>query len=146
MGPQNWFIVVNRKSAKIFEITDRPQALNYLRTIRNPLGAIKNKLMRVAKPGYSRGKFVRNKSPHTLTHEKNPHEDAAIDFAKKLAHYLKSHKLHKDYLNLTIAAEPHMMGLVKKAIEHDHFNVNIRWLQKDLEKMTTDRLEGLLFG
>ena len=146
MGPQNWFVVINRKSAKVFEVSDKPQALTYLRTIRNPLGAIKNKLMRLDKPGFSRGKFVKNKSPHALTHEKNPQEDSAIDFAKKLAHYLRSHKLNKNYLNLIIAAEPHMMGLVRKAIEHDHFKVNIRWLQKDLEKMSTERLETMLFS
>lgn len=146
MGPQNWFVVVNRKSAKIFEISRKPDALTYLKTLRNPLGTLRNRLMSMDKPGMSRGKYAKASSPHTLTRERNPHEDVAVDFAKKLAHYLKNHKLENDYLSLTIAAEPHMMGLVKKAIQQDRLKVNIKWLRKDLEKMTTRRLEGMLFA
>ncbi len=145
MGPQNWFVVVNRSSAKIFEVSRKPDALTWLKTIRNPLGTTKNKLMTTDKPGVSRGKFTKIKSPHALTRERDPHEDVAVDFAKKIAHYLKDHKEDKNFLGLTIAAEPHMMGLVKKAIEHDRIKVNVQWLRKDLEKMTTDKLENMLF-
>jgi protein required for attachment to host cells len=146
MGPQNWFVVVNRKSAKVFEVSRKPDALTWLKTLRNPLGATKNKLMTTDKPGVSRGKYAKAFGLHTLTHEKNPHEDVAVDFAKKIAHFLKGRKSEKEFLSLTIAAEPHMMGLVKKAIEHDRFKVSIKWVPKDLEKMSTEKLESLLFS
>jgi protein required for attachment to host cells len=145
MGPQNWFVVVNRSSAKIFEVSRKPDSLTWLKTIRNPLGTTKNKLMTTDKPGVSRGKYSKAKGLHTLTRERDPHEDVAIEFAKKIAHYLKDHQLEKDYLGLTIAAEPHMMGLVKKAIVHDRIKINVKWVRKDLEKMTTDKLEAMLF-
>jgi protein required for attachment to host cells len=146
MGPQNWFVVVNRKSAKIFEVSKKPDALNYLKTLRNPLGTAKNRIMSTDRPGMSRGKFASARSPHTFNPERDPHEDVAVAFAKKIASYLKDHKLEKDYLSLTIAAEPHMMGLVKKALSRDRLKVNIKWLRKDLEKMTTAKLESMVFA
>lgn len=145
MGPQNWFVVVNRKSAKIFEVSEKPDSLTYLKTLRNPLGTERNRVMEMDKPGFSRGKFAKARSPHALTHERDPHEDVAVAFAKKISHYLKDHKLDKDYLGVTIAAEPHMMGLVKKALKKDGLPVDVRWLRKDLEKMTTRKLEEMLF-
>ena len=145
MGPQNWFVVVNRSSAKIFEISEKPDALTYLKTLRNPLGTTRNRAMKLDKPGMSRGKLAGNKSPHALTHEKDPHEDVAVAFAKKIATYLREHKLDKDYTSLTIAAEPHMMGLVKKAVSSNALKVGIKWIRKDLEKMTTRKLEDVVF-
>lgn len=145
MGPQSWFVVVNRKSAKVFEISRKPDSLTWLKTLRNPLGTTKNRLMTSDKPGMARGKFSKAKGLHALTRERDPHEDVAVEFAKKISQFLRDHREEKDYLSLTIAAEPHMMGLVKKAIERDHLKVNIKWMSKDLEKMSTDKLETMLF-
>lgn len=145
MGPQNWFVVVNRKSAKIFEVAHRPDSLTWLKTLRNPLGTAKNKVMSTDKPGYGRSKYAAIKSPHALTRERDPHEDIAIEFAKKIAQFLKNHKLENNFMSLTIAAEPHMMGLVKKALTQDKVKVPIKWLRKDLEKMTTEKLEVMFF-
>lgn len=145
MGPQNWLVIVSRSSAKIFEVSRKPDAVTWLQTIKNPLGSLKNRIMTDDKPGLSRGKFAGAKSPHCLVHERSPHEDAAIGFAKKISAYLKSQKQEKSYLALTIAAEPHMMGLIKKAMDQARLKVVIRWLHKDLEKMSTPYLEELMF-
>lgn len=145
MGPKNWFVVVNRKSAKVFEVSKKPDDLTWVKTLRNPLGIERNRVMATDKPGVSRGKFAKTKNIHSLDRERNPHEDVAHEFAKKISAFLKKHKMEKDYLSVTIAAEPHMMGLVKKAIDHDRFKVNVKWINKDLEKMTTAKLEAMVF-
>lgn len=145
MGTENLFIVVNRKSAKVFEVSYKPDSLTWVKTLRNPLGTTKNKLMTTDKPGFSRGKFAKIKSPHALTGKTTPHEETARTFAKKISQFVKAQKLEKTKSLFTIAAEPHMLGLVKKAMEQDHLKAPIKWLNKDLEKMTTNRLENLLF-
>jgi protein required for attachment to host cells len=148
MGHQNLFVVVNRQSAKIFEVANSPESLVWLQTLKNPLGATKNKLMTNDKPGLSRGKFAKARSPHALTRERNPHEDAAIEFARKIALFIKTHQGEKELSRMTVAAEPHMMGLVKKALEQKpgHPGQRIRWLAKDLDKMTTQKLESFYFN
>lgn len=145
MKAQSLFIVVNRKSAKIFQITRRPDSLTWLKTMKNPLGTTKNKLMTTDKPGLSRGKNTKIKSPHTLTRERNPHEEVAVHFAKKISLHLKKENETGSVLNLTIAAEPHMLGLIKKSIERDQLKTPIKWMGKDLEKFTTEKLEGEIF-
>jgi len=145
MEAQNLFIVVNRKSAKIFEISRTPNAITWIKTLHNPLGTTKNKLMSTDKPGMARSKFSKIRSPHALTGKTTPHEETARTFAKKISQFIKTRKLEKSLLGFTIAAEPHMMGLVKKAIDQEKLKAPIKWLQKDLEKMTTDKLETLLF-
>lgn len=145
MGPQSLFLVVNRTSAKIFEISRRPDSLTWVKTMKNSLGSTKNKLMTKDKPGMSRGKYAKSNSPHALTHERNPHEDVAVTFAKKISIYLKKNLDNNEVLNLTIAAEPHMLGLVKKAVKQESFTTPIKWMRKDLEKLTTDKLENVIF-
>ncbi len=145
MNAQSLFIVVNRKSAKIFEISRKPDSLTWLKTMKNPLGDVKNKLLTTDKPGLSRGKYKNNKAPHNLTRERNPHEDVAVTFAKKISLYLKKQQDQDKILNLTVAAEPHMLGLVKKSFDHDQLKTPVKWLRKDLEKLTTERLEAEVF-
>jgi protein required for attachment to host cells len=145
MGQQDLFIVVNRKSAKVFEISRKPDGITWIKTLRNPLGTTKNKLMTTDKPGMGRSKFSKIRAPHTLTGKSTPHEETAKTFAKKISHFVKARKLEQTNLIFTIAAEPHMMGLVKKAMDQDKFKAPVKWVQKDLEKLTTDKLERLLF-
>lgn len=144
MAAQQWFVVVSRKAAKVFEVDPAQETLGYIKSIQNPLGREKNKSMSTDKPGVSRGKLMRG-SPHNLATEKSPHEDAAIEFARKLSHQLKAYGHDHVFTHLTIAAEPHMMGLIKKAMQHDKVKFEVNWVKKDLEKMSTSRLESVLF-
>lgn len=145
MGSNNWFVVINRSSAKIFEIVRRPDSLNWLRTLPNPLGAEKNRALTRDKPGAMRSRFSQSKGVHKLNGEKVPHDEVALTFAKQVAEFLVQHKLGKDFLGVTIAAEPHMKGLLKKGLEKSKVKMAIQWLEKDLEKMPTERLEKFVF-
>jgi protein required for attachment to host cells len=146
MGTQNkCLIVMGRKSAKVFSISGRESTLKWLKTLRNPLGAERNRVMSHDKPGMSVGKFKNNRSPHALTGGKNPHEEVAIEFAKKVGTFVKHLNEGQEFSNLTIAAESHMLGLMKKAFKKEKVNVDINWIKKDLDKMTTKKIEKLIF-
>jgi hypothetical protein len=142
---KKWLIVMGRKSAKVFSVSEREGSLEWLKTLRNPLGGERNRIMRKDKPGVSRGKYAKNAFLHALTGGKNPHEDVAIEFAKRIGEYVKQNNEEKAFSDLTIAAEAHMLGLVKKTFKNEKIKVDVEWVRKDLDKLSTKKIEKLVF-
>lgn len=141
MNHKEWIIVASRKSAKVFTRSTREPQLKYLETIKNSLGRTRNKEMMTDKPGISRNKFIGASGVHSMTGEKNPHEDATKEFSKVIAKFISKHQLSGDYDELTIAAEPHMLGLLKAETNSVGGNEKFKWIAKDLEKFPTSKLE-----
>jgi protein required for attachment to host cells len=142
---KKWLIVMGRKSAKVFSISEDESKVKWLKTLRNPLGGERNRVMQNDRPGSSRGKYSKNVSPHSLTGGKDPHEDVAIEFAKKVGDYVKQNNEEKVFSDLTIAAESHMLGLIKKAFKTEKIKVDVEWLKKDMEKLTSKKIEKIMF-
>lgn len=146
MGSKNkWLIVMGRKSAKVFSVSEDESSLRWLKTLRNPLGSERNRVMAYDKPGMSVGKFKNNRSPHALTGGKDPHEDVAVEFAKKVGAYVKHNNEEKVFSDLTVAAESHMLGLMKKAFRKEKVDVDVHWVKKDLDKLSTKKIEKIVF-
>jgi protein required for attachment to host cells len=139
-----WLIVMGRKSAKIFTVSDKKPSLKWIKTLQNPLGREKNKVMSYDKPGMSMGKYSKNMSPHDLTGGKNPHEYVAVEFAKKVSDFLKHKSEDNEFSKLTIAAESHMMGLIKKTFKAEKMKLDVEWVKKDLDKLTVKKIEAIL--
>jgi protein required for attachment to host cells len=142
---KKWLVVMGRKSAKIFSVSDKKESIKWLKTMKNPLGGERNRVMRDDKPGMSIGKFKGNSSPHALTGGKDPHEDVAVEFAKKVGEFIKTNNEEEEFATLTIAAESHMLGLIKQTFRKEKIKINVEWVPKDLNKLTNKKIEKIVF-
>lgn len=133
---RKWIAVVSRTEARMFH--EHP--FQRFATLENELGREKNRAMTTDKPGMSRSSFSSSVSPHAMTGEKNPHDEVAVDFARKIAHYLEQAQLDK----LQIVAEPRMMGFVRGYLSPS-MGERVEWLAKDFGPLS-DHDVGLALG
>lgn len=135
---QRWIAIVTRTDARIF--TARP--FKRVIQLRNPLGRAKNREMMTDKPPVSRGAFAGAKGLHAVS-EKNPHEDAAVAFAKRVAEYLRKSLAQNKFGDLTLVAEPKMLGRVKSELDKNVLAVT-ECVRKDLGNMPPPELTRAL--
>ena len=124
---KKWIVIANRISTRIYS----EKSFQHIITMKNPMGKERNRSLKYDQPGMSQAKFSGASSTHSLTGEKNPHEDAAVDFAREIRNYLKKESDQNNFDKLLIVAEPKMMGrirehLPKRIMEH------CEWVSKDL--------------
>lgn len=136
---KTWIVVCDRVSARVF--SKKPFRL--LLKMDNELGRERNRAMSTDKPGMSRAKFGRSSSVYALTGEKDPHEDAAKAFARKIAGYLDDQKNSKKFDELIIVAEPRMMGRIKTPMTKS-LKEGAMFIAKDLGRAKPHQLEKAL--
>ena len=124
---KKWIVVANRISARIY--SEKP--FKAIATLKNPLGKERNRSLSYDKPGFSKAKFGGTSNTHSLTGEKDPHEDAALSFAKEIRDYLKEQTHQNKVDELLVVAEPKMMGRIRENLPKDILN-KCKWLSKDL--------------
>src|SRR6185437_13183338 len=82
---RKWIVVADRIEARIY----REKPFELVERVTNDLGREKNRALMTDKPGWSRSKLAQPSSTHSLTGEKNPHEEAAVQFARQLCRFLE---------------------------------------------------------
>jgi protein required for attachment to host cells len=107
--------------------------------MKNPSGQLRNKELKTEKAGSAPGKFAGFRSPHDLTGEKDPHEKAAVDFARKIAGYLAKQHSRNRFAGLTVVAEPKMKGRLKAEMDKGLLQ-KTEWINKDLGKLSVAQL------
>jgi len=127
-----WIVAANRVQARIF--SQRPFAL--IKTFINPLGREKNTALSTDKPGMSRSRYSKSLAIHAMTGEKNPHEEAAIHFARKLCRYLEQERHTHHFGGLVIAAEPKMLGRIRGQMTKPLLSEVQQWLHEDFGNLT----------
>lgn len=122
----NWIVSANRIQARIF--SEDPFEL--LKVLKNPLGREKNKALMTDKPGSGRSRYAKSTAIHSMSGEKDPHDEAAEQFARKICRYLELRHDDHQFANITIAAEPKLMGKIRSHMPK-HLAQATQWLAKD---------------
>lgn len=137
-----WIVVLNRTQSDIYEYSvDR--GLTLVKTSTNPLGRLKNSLMQTDRPGLSRAKYM-TASPHSLGASKDPHEEAADQFAREVAKAL-IHDLKKDHeLQVKVVAESKMLGKIRSFFEEATLRDRMEWVEKDLAHIPQSKWPELI--
>lgn len=128
-----WIVFANRIRAKVFTIEN--EKFQLIDIYENPLGRLKSKYMR----NDQLGKIYIGTSSHVLNKGDGPHENAADQFARKISKTLKKKLKKIKSLKLTIAAEPHFLGKIKKHFSEDFIKSRVKWIEKDLEKIPQNK-------
>lgn len=134
------YVIANRVEARIFK--DSPFEL--VKTLVNNLGREKNKVLRTDKPGWSRSRFSKSSGIHAMTGEKNPHEEAAVQFARKISRYIERQKNIHAFDQMVIAAEAKMMGRIRSQLDV-RVAEDVRWLKKDFGHLSSSEI-GVALG
>ena len=132
----NWIVVANRVEARIFKQRD----MRLLHKLTNSLGREKNRAFTTDKPGWGRNRLASPASTHNLTGNKNPHDDAAIDFARRLGRFLEKKLAANTFNGLLITAEPRMMGWMKRHMDQRLLK-HCEFLGKDLGRLSVHELK-----
>lgn len=128
----NWLVIASQIKAHIYHLDERGH-LKLLAEFDNPLGRERNRALRYAKPGLNRAK-MKNSSPHSMTGEKNPHDDVEEQFARQLSDYLRKQFLKNSFKKINIVAEPKLLGKIRPHVEK-FLKDEVKWIAKDLEKV-----------
>lgn len=139
----NWTVVLSRNKARILTVIPGiNRKLKLVDEISNPIGRTRNREMKTDKPG--RGVASGRGATFSMTGEKDPHEDAAIMFVGKVCEQLEKLRHKKKFDALIVAAEPHLMGILKKKMKSNLKTQVVKWVNKDLEKIPLKDLPGHL--
>ncbi len=135
-----WIAIVNRVEARIYNAFD----MKKLHTLKNSLGREKNRAFTTDKPGVGRGRTGSRSSTHAMTGEKKPHDDAAIQFARKINLFLQRSHARNKFGALLLTAEPRMKGWIKKGMDK-MVEDSCKWQSKDLGHLSDHEVKKI-FG
>lgn len=139
MNKWNRAVVVDFEKARIFS----RQPFELLDTIENPLAHERNTDLADDKQGVSRAKMGGPSSTHSLGNEKDPREDAAMDFSRHIASYLEALRTKNKLDSVLVVAEPKMKGRIKSQLSDPLLGIT-EWLDKDLGKLEAHELKTRL--
>ena len=141
----HWYVVASQLRLKIFTQERDTKKLKLVKTLENPLGRERSRNLHGKKPGIG----IRSSSSgggfrHSETKGLSPHEQAAVQFSRKVAKYFERAYENKDFTSLTIASEPHFMGKLKTSMKSDLNKMVVTWIKKDFQKLPDRDLPKVL--
>ena len=112
---KRWYVLANRTGAVIY--TDKPQSkFSFVERLSNPKGQYTESQLDSDRPGKSFSSAARGAFQHPLDRRSKSHEHVAISFAKKITNTLAEAKQSGRFTELVLVAEPHFLGLLRKAL------------------------------
>ena len=134
-----WVAIVTRTDARIFNDSN----FQLVAHLRSELGRLRNRAMSYGKPGFSHGKFGGSTRHYNLTNEKNPHEDAADQFAREIAEFLRIQKNMSRFDELLVVAEPKMKGRLRLHFDKRLFGIS-HFYGTDLGRLGNEAVRRVL--
>lgn len=141
----HWFVVASQKEARVFIKTSDRKQLRLLKSLTNPLGTVKRRELIRKKAGRGVKSIGRVGAVSYSNLKRNdPHDEAIIQFAKEISHFLESEKLKKNFDSLTVVAEPHLLGKIRTEMRDGLQSTVTDWIKKDLQKTPKKALTDFL--
>lgn len=141
----HWYVVASQKEARVFIKTSDRKQLGLLKTLANPLWAVKRRDLVRKEAGRGVKSIGRIGSvSYSQPKRHDPHEEATFQFAKEISQFLESEKLKKSFESLTIVAEPHLLGKIRADMKDGLQKAVTSWLKKDLQKTPQKALVDFL--
>lgn len=139
---KTWYVVVSKSCMKLFTRNTRVEPLRHFRTMENELVGLPSAELRRHQPGTkykgARGSF--GVSREVMSNDESPHELVSEQFARNVANFLDQERRQDHVRELKIAADPKVMGLLRKFLPKETIALVRSWVNKDLEKADVNRL------
>jgi protein required for attachment to host cells len=130
----HWFVVASQKTVRIFTEVSERNRLKQLQEFDNPLGRERNRALVRKQAGLGVKSAGQGSVHYSEKKRHDPHEEAAVQFAKKVCNFLESEFQNKKFKSLTIVAEPHFIGKLRTMMKPALQKFVTEWIKKDLLK------------
>ena len=131
----HWFVVMSQKTVRILTIDRDTNELKQLKLFDNPLGRLRKHDLVKKQAGRGQKSIGRTGLIYySESKRSDPHEDAALQFAKQITDYLELERQQKKFQSLTIVAEPRFLGKVRSSMSPSLKKLVKTWQRKDLLK------------
>lgn len=107
-----WILVANRSGAKLFEKANRNAPPLLLSRFDHPAGRLKNREVDADRPGRTFDRHGAGR--HAMSHEQDPTQHLAEDFARQLAKELQRATHEDSFDGLVLIAEPRFLGHLRQ--------------------------------
>lgn len=126
----HWYLVSDRSGARIFEQEGVKPELRLITRFENPDGKLKTSELVSDRQG-------RSDSSNTVGHSavgnhNTPREHVLESFVRELSKFLEKEAIRNTFESLVLVAEPHSLGLLKKALGKVTSNKMHQGVTKDL--------------
>lgn len=108
-------------------------SLSLMEALHHPEGRVKEHDIKSDKPGRSFDSHGHGR--HALESHDGPHSHEMGNFVRSIAHRLDQGRQRNEFTELVLIAEPHLMGLLRDALDKNTARLVIRSLSKDLQNV-----------
>jgi protein required for attachment to host cells len=132
---KQWIVIGDAAGVRIFSTKGNVEHLEFVKEISNPTARQRTQELVSDEPGRqfgSRNSPARSAAgPHTTAHD-----EAAIDFARSLAHLLNIELEREAYSAVSLVAPPHFLGLLRSMLSREVAQHIHNTLAKDLARVS----------
>ncbi|MEI8027183.1 MAG: host attachment protein [Pseudomonadota bacterium] len=141
----HWYIVADKKVARIFVKVPENSQLKLLQSLTNPLGTARRRDLIKKQAGRGVKSTGHTSSiNYSIPKRHDPDEDAITQFSRELARFLESEKLKRNFDSMSVIASPHLLGKVKAEMSPALKQYVTNWIKKDLQKYPSKKLSDFL--
>lgn len=137
--PKHYLIVVNRQFAKFFTSNLVYSDMAHLMDMHCPEGRSMNRELVTDKPG--RGFVEGGEARHTMDPGQSRVEKEAERFAGEIAHQIEKLRTENALSQLTLVAEPTMLGLLRKKLSAPATELIRQTFSKDLAQLSDQEIQ-----
>ena len=142
---KEWIVVASNEEVRIFKRVGASD-IELLRDIGNPLGTAREQDLITDKPG--RATDNRMRARHSYSTEQSHRERVLIEFFRDIIDILDKSFMSHDFDNLTIIAEPRLLGIIRQLLPERIKRALRREIRKDLSfaearRIAQETREGL---
>ena len=137
-----WVVVADSSRARVLESPNRVGPLTEVESLQNPEARAMNKDLNTDKPGRSFDSAGQGR--HAMEPGIDAKQVEAIQFARRLRHFLKEQSEAKKFNKLVLAAAPDFLGLLRDNLDkvvREKISVE---QDKDLVKETPEKIRESL--
>jgi hypothetical protein len=130
-----WIAVLTRTQVRIFEdpsLKDKSPAL--IKEFKSELPRQRNRAFFRDSPGTDASWVGRGKQLHSMTREKDPHEQAAVEFMKSTINWMNTSATEKNITDLIIVSDSHLYGIIKPLLS-SKLRIHLQHISKNLGKV-----------
>lgn len=140
--PSAWVLSADAGRARIFSADSPKASLRPLQQLISPKARLREQDLTSDRPGRSFDSFGAGR--HATEPSTPASEQEAIRFAADIARQLKQGRDHGAFDRLILVAEPHFLGLIRKAIDPHTAKMITLEVAKDVSKASTEKIRKYL--
>lgn len=133
-----WVLVADAARARIFSVDSPLAKLQPVEQLVSPDARLHDRDINADRPGRAFDSFGEGR--HAMGTNTNPKEQDAIRFAREVADHLEQGRVGNRFDRLVVVAEPHFLGLLRKAIKPALEQMVTLEINKDLSKATDQEI------